>query len=83
MTITDYINPDNWSVKIVEEDTSTGITYIGYSALLTDTSQPVWRIKRILKTTSWTIETTTITYARQWWVQLFNAVRDDRATYEY
>ena len=62
-------------LRATEDDSSTGYTYIGYSAPNTPDSSTEWIIQRIILTTSGDIETNRMAYAIDSW--------DNRVTATY
>jgi hypothetical protein len=72
---------------IVEENTATGVTYVGSARYFDDDgdkikkSEPYWNIKKITKTGTTTI--TTEIYHADGTPDDFTKVWDNRATYDY
>lgn len=71
----------------VEEDSSSGVTYIGTAEIGTATSDAFWKIQKITKATVGTVTTTTITFPHEGGIPFPSVnsvfIWDNRATYTY
>lgn len=73
---------DTIPAPIIEEDSATGITYIGYAPLGTETSEAKWMIIRVTEVTAGTVTTTTTEYVRGVGMK-YESVWDNRAALTY